>query len=93
VFFSVNTQTMAAYWAGLPAGAVTVLDVGGTPAGPFAAIQAGFQTTQAAQFAFLQTAAGGGLSPQAAQLQLVQGYHSAVAPFCSLAARSFFSQF
>jgi hypothetical protein len=43
--------------------------------------------------AFYQTADGGGLSPSAAQLQLIENYHSNVAPFCSLAARSFFSQF
>ena len=34
------------------------------------------------------------LSPAAAQLELLQSYHgSAVPPFCSLAARTFFSQF
>jgi alpha/beta superfamily hydrolase len=96
VFFSVDTGTMAAFWSGLPAGLVTVLDVDPAtgPAGPFAPIQAGFQTTQAQEFAFLQTAAGGGLSPAAAQLELLQSYHgSAVPPFCSLAARTFFSQF
>jgi hypothetical protein len=26
-------------------------------------------------------------------LQLVEGYHTNVAPFCALAARSFFAQF
>jgi pimeloyl-ACP methyl ester carboxylesterase len=96
VFFSVDTGTMAAFWSTLPAGLITVLDVdpAAGPSGPFAAIQAGFQTSQAQQFAFLQTAAGGGLSAAAAQQQLVQNYHgSAVPPFCTLAARTFFSQF
>jgi acetyl esterase/lipase len=93
VFFSVNTQVMQAFWSGLPAGLVTVLDVGGTPAAPFAAIQTGFQTSEAQLFAFYQTAAGGGLSPAAAEEQIVAGYHTNVAPFCSLAARFFFSQF
>jgi hypothetical protein len=93
VFFSVNTQVMQAFWSALPAGLVTVLDVGGTPAGPFAAIQTGFQTSEAQLFAFYQTAAGGGLSPAAAEQQIIAGYHTNVAPFCSLAARSFFSQF
>jgi hypothetical protein len=93
VFFSVNTGTMAAFWSALPAGLVTVLDVGGTPAGPFAAIQAGFRTSQAQLLAFYESAAGGGLSPAAAQQQLVVGYHTNVAPFCALAARSFFAQF
>ena len=93
VFFSVNTQVMQAFWSALPAGLVTVLDVGGTPAAPFAAIQTGFQSSEAQLFAFYQTAAGGGLSPAAAQQQIVAGYHTNVAPFCSLAARFFFSQF
>jgi poly(3-hydroxybutyrate) depolymerase len=94
VFFSVNTGVMAAFWAPLvSAGVVTVLDVNGTPAGPFAAIQTGFLQSQAQLLAFYESAAGGGLSPQAAQLQLVQGYHTNVAPFCALAARSFFAQF
>ena len=94
VFFSVNTGTMAAFWpAQVAAGVITVLDVNATPAGPFAQIQAGFSASQAALLAFYQTAAGGGLSLPAAQQQLVENYHSNVAPFCSLAARSFFSQF
>jgi hypothetical protein len=93
VFFSVNTETMAAFWGPLvQAGLITVLDVGGTPAGPFAAIQTGFQASQAAQLAYYESAAGGGLSPAAAQLLLVEGYHGAVAPFCAAAARAFFSQ-
>jgi hypothetical protein len=93
VYFSVNTETMAAYWSALPAGAVTVLDVGATPAGPFAKIQAGFQLSQAALLAYLQTPAGGGLSPLAAAETVIEGYHTAVAPFCVAAARAFFSQF
>jgi len=94
VFFSVTTGVMATFWAPeVQAGLVTVLDVNGTPAGPFAAIQTGFLQSQAQLLAFYESAAGGGLSPQAAQLQLVQGYHTNVAPFCALAARSFFAQF
>jgi hypothetical protein len=93
VFFSVNTETMQAFWSALPAGLVTVLDVNGTPTGPFAAIQTGFLTSQATLLAYYQSAAGGGLSLAAATQALVEGYHSNVAPFCSLAARSFFSQF
>jgi hypothetical protein len=93
VYFSVNTETMAAYWSALPAGAVTVLDVGATPAGPFAKIQAGFQQSEAVLLAYLQTPAGGGLSPLAAEETVIEGYHTAVAPFCVAAARAFFSQF
>jgi hypothetical protein len=93
VFFAVNTQIMAAFWSPLvQAGLITVLDVNGTPAGPFAALQTGFQQSQAAQLAYYESAAGGSLSPAAAQLLLVEGYHGAVAPFCVAAARAFFSQ-
>jgi hypothetical protein len=93
VFFSVNTQTMQAFWASLPAGAVTVLDVGGTPGGPFIAIQEGFQQSQLALLNFYESMAGGSLTPAQAELQLVENYHTNVAPFCARAALEFFSQF
>ena len=91
VFF-LNTATMAAFWSALPAGLVTVLDVSAAPSGTFQAIQAGFQGSEAALLAFYQSAAGGSLSLAAAEQQLVENYHTNVAPFCALAARSFFSQ-
>jgi hypothetical protein len=93
VYFSVNTETMAAFWSALPAGLVTVLDVNATPAGPFAELQTAFQDSQAELLAYYQTAAGGGLSPAAAQEKVIEGYHVAVTPFCAAAARAFFSQF
>jgi hypothetical protein len=94
VFFQVNTQVMQAFWSTSPAAAyVSVLDVNGTPAPPWAAIQTGFQDSQSALLAFYESTAGGGLSPAAAQEQVVAAYHTNVAPFCALAARSFFSQF
>lgn len=93
VFFSVNTGTMAAYWSTLPAGLVTVLDVNATPSGPFAELQTAFQASEAAELAYYQSAAGGGLSLAAAEAQVIEGYHSAVAPFCAAAARAFFSKF
>jgi hypothetical protein len=93
VFFSLNTDTMVAFWSSLPAGLITELDVNAPPSGAFAAIQSGFQTSQAQELTYLESAAGGGLSPTAAQQQLIENYHLSVAPFCSLAARSFFSQF
>ncbi|MGC1386886.1 MAG: prolyl oligopeptidase family serine peptidase, partial [Steroidobacteraceae bacterium] len=98
VYFSVNTGTMAAFWQPLvTAGLITVLDVDPQPplkpSGPFAAIQEGFQASQLALFEFYQTAAGGGLSAAAAQQMIVEGYHAAVSPPCTLAARSFFSLF
>lgn len=93
VFFSVNTETMAAFWSSLPTGLLTVLDVNGTPSGAFAAIQTAFQGNQASLLAYYQTADGGGLTLSEAQQTLVENYHGAVAPFCALAARSFFAQF
>ncbi len=94
VFFSVNTETMEAFWKPLvTAGLITILDVNGAPSGPFAPLQTAFVESQDALLAFYQTPAGGGLSPQAAQQQLVAGYHTAVAPFCAAAARAFFSNF
>ena len=92
VFF-LNTQIMETFWAPLVLGGlITVLDVGGTPGGPFASVQVGFQESQAAQLAYYQTAAGGGLSLAAAEQLIVEGYHTSVAPFCAAAARAFFSQ-
>lgn len=93
VFFSVNTGTMAAFWSGLPAGLITVLDVNATPAGPFAPIQTGFQEAIAAQLAYYMSPAGGGLTLTQAEELLIPTYHGAVEPFCDVAARTFFSQF
>ncbi|MGH8260079.1 MAG: alpha/beta hydrolase, partial [Steroidobacteraceae bacterium] len=83
VFFGLNTLTMAAYWTGLPTGLVTVLDVNAPPAAgnPFAAAQAGFQQTLAGEIA------------SQGQQAAIASYHSTVAPFCTVAARGFFSQF
>jgi poly(3-hydroxybutyrate) depolymerase len=93
VFFPVNTGTMATFWSPLvQAGLITVLDVNGTPAGPFSALQAGFQASQAEQLAYYLSPAGGSLSPAAAAELIVEGYHSSVAPFCAAAARAFFSE-
>jgi acetyl esterase/lipase len=96
VFFSVNTGTMAAFWsAEVAAHLITVLDVNATPTAndPFAPIQGGFIASQAALLAFYQTAAGGGLTLAQAEQQVVLGYHGNVAPFCAVAARSFFANF
>ena len=93
VYFSVDTETMAAYWSALPAGLVSVLDVGASPSGPFAQVQTAFQASQAALLAYYQTPAGGGLTPLEAEEAVIENYHSNVAPFCTAAARAFFSQF
>ncbi len=93
VFFSVNTLTMQTFWSDLPTGVLTVLDVDGTPSGPFAKVQEGFIASQTALLDYYESAAGGSLSATAAAQQVVENYHSNVAPFCALAARSFFAQF
>jgi len=95
VFFPLNALVMAGFWNALPPGLVTVLDVNQLPTAndPFALIQSAFIGSQAQLFAFYQTPAGGGLSPTAAGQKLVQGYHGAVAPFCTVAARAFFAKF
>jgi len=93
VFFSVNTGTMKAYWSTLvTAGLVQILDVGETPTSTagFGPIQGAFLTSQAELLAYYQTSAGGGLSLAAATAAVVENYHTNVAPFCALAARSFF---
>jgi hypothetical protein len=82
VYFSVNTDTMAAYWNTLvSAGLITVLDLNATPGGPFAQLQGALQQTEA------QLIAADGLAVA------VQSFHTTEAPFCAVAARSFFSQF
>jgi len=83
VFFSVNTDTMVLFWTGTPPGLITKLDVNATPDpnSPFVQLQVGFQQTLA------NLLASGG------QQAVVQAYHTTVAPFCSVAARGFFSQF
>lgn len=92
VFFF-NTQIMAEFWSGLPAGAITVLDLNATPAGASAALQTAFQTAGAQELAYLQTPAGGGLTLAQAELTLLEGYHDSVIPFCAVGAREFFSHF
>jgi acetyl esterase/lipase len=89
VYFSLNTQSMQAYWSTVLVGAaaqlLTVLDVDSAvsgPADPFAAAKLGFAQAKAATFA-----AGG-------QTAVLETYHGGlVPPFCSAAVRGFFSQF
>ena len=70
---------------GVPAQAVTVLDVDSTSTGatdPFAAVKAGFATLKS------DTATAGGAAA------VFQNYHSGlVFPFCHAAARGYFTQF
>ena len=92
VFFT-NTQIMQAFWTAVvpaPAGALTVLDVdpSGGPSGPFAAIQTAFQSEEQQTLAALVAS---GLTQTQAEEEAIQNYHTGVAPFCLLAARSFFA--
>jgi pimeloyl-ACP methyl ester carboxylesterase len=93
VFFQVDTLTMQAFFSAVPTSPVSVLDVDplAGPSGPFALIQASFQASQVAELALLE---GSGLSATKAEAQLLQDYHgTSVPPFCTLAARSFFTPF
>ena len=68
---------------------VSVLDVNSAitgPNDPFLLAKGGFAQAEAA----IDAAAGGGAAGQQAR---TQSYHTTVAPFCSAAARGFFSQF
>jgi len=90
VFYGLNTQGAQAYFAGkgVPAQAVTVLDVDSAPTGatdPFAAAKVGFGMLKTST----ATAAGANAASAVAQ-----AYHgSLVPPFCNAAARGYFSQF
>jgi hypothetical protein len=83
VFFSVNTLVMQQYWAALPAGAITVVDINApvtNPNDPFAAAKVGYQTTIA------------GIAAAQGQSAAVQAIHATEAPFCTAVARGFFAQ-
>ena len=86
-----NTETMAAYWSALPAGALTVLDVdpASGPSGTFAALQAEFQGLEMQSIAALEAT---GLTATQAEEELAPDYHTDVEPFCLLGARAFFNQ-
>ena len=84
VFFSVNTLVMQQFWAALPAGAITVVDLNAAvtdPNDPFAAAKVGYQTTIA------------GIAAAGGQSAAVQAIHATEAPFCTAVARGFFAQF
>ncbi len=84
VFFSVNTLVMQQYWAALPPGAITVVDLNATvtdPNDPFAAAKVGYQQTIA------------GIAASQGQSAAVQAIHTTEAPFCTAVARGFFAQF
>jgi hypothetical protein len=93
VFFSLNTGVMAAFWsAQVQSGLLSVLDVGAAPVGPYAELQTAFQAAEEAELLFYLSPAGGSLSMTQAQQQVLENYHTSVAPFCLAAARAFFDQ-
>ena len=93
VFFQLNTQVMQSFWSGLPAGALTVVDVDptlGTNSNPsIAELQGAFQQTLAG-IAGAAVSAG---ATDGGQSAVVQAYHTTVAPFCAVVARTFFGNF
>ena len=102
VFWQANAQVMQAVWAPyVAAGLVTVLDVdslatsSGPATDPFYAAKAGFAQLETATATAAATAAGGGAAGAAAAAMAVTvAYHGGlVPPFCTAAARGFFSQF
>lgn len=88
--FYASTQATAGFFGakGMPAAALTVLDVDSTPTGatdPFAAAKVGFGQ---AKTAAINAAVAAGVDPTSA---VAGAYHgSLVPPFCSAAARGFF---
>jgi len=95
VYYSLNTQTMQAFWTPQLAAPqlLTVLDVDSAPTGvtdPFAAAKVGFATAKAA----VATAAVAAGATDGGAAAVTQAYHGTlVPPFCSAAVRGFFSQF
>ncbi|MBI3284550.1 MAG: prolyl oligopeptidase family serine peptidase, partial [Burkholderiales bacterium] len=91
VFFAANTTSTAGFFQlkGLPAAALTVLDVDSDPssaADPFAAAKVGFGLTKKS---IVDAAVAAGKNPAVAVASV---YHGAVMPFCSAASRGFFQQ-
>jgi len=91
VFYSLNTAVMSTLWARLGP-LVTTLDVDSAPSGsdPFALVKGGFAQAKTATYTagFSAGGAAGGATA------VTSAYHGTlVPPFCSAAARGFFSQF
>ena len=91
VFFSVNTGTMAAFWQADRV-RLGVLDVNGTP-GAVRADSGGVPDEPGAAARLLSNAGRRRPIGRSRAANVVQGYHVAVSPFCTAAARAFFSQF
>jgi len=93
VFFF-NATIQQAYWknAKVPAKLTTVLDVDASITGandPYAAIKQGFVAAKAALA--VQAVAGG--ATDGGTSAVIESYHDQMAPFCMVAARTFFGNF
>ena len=102
VLFATHTAVIKAQWAATPPPAPTlVLDVASPPLATndgFNALRAGYQAGQTATYnAAYSAAIAAGQSVETAtktaQVAVLSGTHLAIAPFCGVAARSFFSKF
>lgn len=104
VYYAANTTVMATIWsAKVTAGLVSTLDLDsavGTPgaSNPFYGAKAGFQAANTAIYTAAYNAnfavtADAVAADVAGQTAVVSNYHGGAAPFCTAAARGFFSQF
>ena len=90
VSYLLNSKLMADLWVGLPAGTVTLLDVDSRSTGsndPFQAEKRGFALVKTAAIIDAQ------FSGKDPDIELANGYHGALVPFCFSAARTFFERF
>jgi hypothetical protein len=104
VYYAANTTVMATIWAAkVTAGLVSILDLDaavGTPGttNPFYGAKKAFQDTNTAIYTAAYNAnfantADAVAADKAGQTAVVGKYHSGAAPFCTAAARGFFSAF
>jgi hypothetical protein len=94
VFYSVNTGTMAAFWAAqVGARLITVLDIDSAVTGlsdPFALAKGGFAQTKTS---IATQAIAAGATDGGAQAVTLAYHATLVPPFCTAAVRGFFSNF
>jgi len=104
VYYAANTTVMATIWsAQVTAGLVSTLDLDAAagapgPTNPFYGAKAGFQATNTAIYtaaynANFATTSDVAAATVAGQTAVVASYHGGAAPFCTAAARGFFSLF
>ncbi len=90
VAWRTHTLGLAARWAQLPAGRVSILDVDAQPTvlpDPFVAERLGFAAIKEATVGLAR------LEGKDSDWEVARNYHAAVLPFCASAARRFFDAF